>query len=67
MWEPGLVSGGVRASDADREAVLTRLVRALGEGRLTVGEFEERVWLVHAAQTHAELAALVTDLPPDIW
>lgn len=67
MWEPGVVSGGVRASDADREAVLTRLARALGEGRLTVAEFDERARLAHAARTHAELAVLVTDLPPDIW
>lgn len=59
--------GGVRASDADREAVLTRLARALGEGRITVVEFDERARLAHAARTHAELAVLITDLPPVIW
>jgi len=59
--------GGVRASDADREAVLTRLARALGEGRITVAEFDERARIAHAARTHAELAVLVTDLPPVIW
>ncbi len=67
MWETGLVLGGVRASDADRDAVLTRLARALGEGRLTMAEFDERARFAHAARTHAELAVLVTDLPPDIW
>ncbi len=58
---------GVRASDADREAVLTRLARALGESRITVAEFDERARLAHAARTHAELAVLITDLPPVIW
>ena len=67
MWEPGSVVGGVRASDADREAVLTRLARALAEGRITMTEFDERARLAHAARTHAELAELVTDLPPVIW
>ncbi len=66
-WETGLMVGGVRASDADREAVLTRLARALGEGRITVAEFDERARIAHAARTHAELAVLVTDLPPVIW
>jgi hypothetical protein len=61
------VPDGVRASDADREAVLTRLARALGEGRITVAEFDERARLAHAARTHAELAVLITDLPPVIW
>src|SRR3954452_18012806 len=32
----------VRASDADREAAVRRLEQALGEGRITVGEFQQR-------------------------
>ena len=57
----------MRASDADREAVLTRLGLALREGRLTMAEFDERSGLAHTARTYAELAVLVGDLPPDSW
>ena len=55
----------VRASDADREATVTRLQRAVGEGRIDLSEFGERVEAAYAAGTLADLAALVADLPPD--
>ena len=56
----------VRASDADREAVVARLRTAAGEGRLDVDEFAERVSAAYAATTTDELDALLTDLPrPD--
>jgi len=35
-------SGKVRASDAEREAVVERLREATAEGRLTFGELTER-------------------------
>ena len=53
----------LRASDAERQAVADRLNAAVGEGRLTLEEFSDRVGSAYAARTHAELELLVTDLP----
>ena len=53
----------VRASDAEREAVVTRLQIAVGEGRLDLDEFGQRAAAAYAAGTTAELAELVADLP----
>ncbi|MFD6564527.1 DUF1707 domain-containing protein [Micromonospora profundi] len=55
---------GMRAADADREAVADRLRAALGEGRLDLNEYDERVQNAYAARTYAELDALLVDLPP---
>src|SRR5918997_1766502 len=55
----------VRASDADREATVTRLQRAVAEGRIDLSEFGERVEAAYAAGTLDDLGALVADLPPD--
>ena len=52
-----------RASDAEREAVVTRLQDAASEGRLTVEELAERIDAAYAARTHAELEPLTADLP----
>ncbi len=52
-----------RASDQDREAVLSRLGAGLAEGRLTMAEYEERVTTVLHTRTTGELAPLVADLP----
>ncbi len=53
----------VRASDADREAVIARLHTALGEGRIDVDEFGQRAEAAYQAVTTAELDALLADLP----
>jgi hypothetical protein len=53
----------LRLSDADRERVVERLHAAVGEGRLTLTEFEERVDGVLAARTHADLAPFTAGLP----
>jgi hypothetical protein len=53
----------VRASDADRDAVVTRLQAALGEGRIDLDEFGQRAEAAYAAVTRAELDVLVADLP----
>jgi hypothetical protein len=53
----------VRASDADREAVVARLQAAVGEGRLDLDEFGQRADAAHAAVSRAELDVLVADLP----
>lgn len=57
----------VRASDAEREAVVEQLQRALVQGRLTVSEFDERVRAAYAARTLGALADLTRDLPRSLW
>ena len=52
-----------RVSDAERDKVVELLTQAVGEGRLTLEEFEERLSGVLAATTHAELAPFTADLP----
>jgi len=56
-------SDRLRASDADREAVVERLRQAHSEGRLDLTEFDERTRNAYAARTYAELAPLTSDLP----
>ncbi|ANP55339.1 hypothetical protein J2Z21_007437 [Streptomyces griseochromogenes] len=53
----------LRASDADRERVAEVLRDALAEGRLDMGEFEERLEAAYKARTYAELAPITRDLP----
>jgi DUF1707 SHOCT-like domain/Cell wall-active antibiotics response LiaF, C-terminal len=53
----------MRASNADRERVAKILHDAMAEGRLTVGELEERLDQVYAAKTVGELQPLTRDLP----
>jgi hypothetical protein len=53
----------VRASDADREATVTRLQVAVGEGRIDLDEFAQRADAAYAAVTTAELTVLLADLP----
>jgi hypothetical protein len=62
-----MVYRDLRASDAERQAVVRRLERALLEGRLTIVEFDQRAESAYAARTRGELADLTEDLPPDLW
>jgi len=55
----------VRASDAEREATVTRLRDAAGDGRLSLEELAERVEAAYGARTRADLASLVADLPAE--
>jgi Domain of unknown function (DUF1707)/Cell wall-active antibiotics response 4TMS YvqF len=55
----------ILASDAERERSIALLRDAVGEGRLTLEEFSERVGLAYAARTDRELAGLARDLPGD--
>jgi hypothetical protein len=55
----------VRASDAEREAAITRLQKALGEGRIDLDEFGQRASATYAAKTTAELDRVLFDLPVD--
>jgi len=55
--------GHLRASHADREQLIESLKAAFVQGRLTKDELDARAGQAFAARTHAELAALTTDLP----
>ncbi len=53
----------MRASHADRENVAELLRQAAGDGRIDIGELEERLEQVFTAKTYGELEPLVRDLP----
>jgi len=53
----------IRASDGDREAVVTILRDAYAAGRLTLPEFDERTTAAFAGRTWGELRELTADLP----
>lgn len=53
----------LRAADADRDRVATLLRDHLGEGRLTLEEFSERVDAAYASRMLGELDELTRDLP----
>ena len=56
----------MRASDSDREKVVQALQEQVGEGRLTLAEFEQRSSEAYAtAKTVGDLRALMSDLPVD--
>ena len=52
-----------RASDDDRQQVITRLRDAAGNGVLDLDELEERIGAVYGAKTLPELAEVTADLP----
>jgi Domain of unknown function (DUF1707) len=55
----------VRASDRERDTVVQRIQEAFAEGRLDDTEFDERMRAALTARTHADLDALLTDLPAE--
>src|SRR5439155_17237473 len=61
----GAAAGEVatRASDRERDAVVQRVQDAFAEGRLNDDEFDERSRAALTARTHADLDALLADLP----
>ncbi len=63
MSEQDNSGSDVRASDAEREAVVGRLNQAVGEGRLAVDEFSQRLEQAYAARTRGDLDSLLRDLP----
>ncbi len=52
-----------RAADVDRSRTAEQLKAALDEGRLQIGEYDERLKIAYAAKTYAELDALLADIP----
>jgi len=55
--------GCLRATHFDRVQVIGTLKTAFAHGRLTEDEYDTRVSQASASQTHADLAALIADLP----
>jgi hypothetical protein len=53
----------MKASDADRDAVLSELSEHFQAGRLTNAEFDDRAGQALAARTWGELRDLLQDLP----
>ncbi|MEV4243076.1 DUF1707 domain-containing protein [Streptosporangium canum] len=53
----------IRAADGDRDQTSAILRNAVGDGRLTMDEFEERLAAVYTAKTYADLELLTGDLP----
>lgn len=53
----------MRVSDAERNLVVEQLNQAVGEGRLTLTEFEDRVRGVLEARTQDDLVPFIADLP----
>jgi Domain of unknown function (DUF1707) len=53
----------MRASDADRDAVVSELGEHFQAGRLTAAELDERTGQALTARTYGELTGLLADLP----
>lgn len=53
----------MRAGDSDRQAVADKLKQALDEGRLDLGEYDDRLQRTYAAKTYGDLNGLLDDLP----
>jgi Domain of unknown function (DUF1707) len=53
----------IRASDQERESVVSVLRDAFADGRLTYDEFQDRMAAGYAARTWTELRELTSDLP----
>jgi hypothetical protein len=53
----------IRASDQERESVVSVLRDAFTDGRLTYDEFDERTAAAYAAKTWTDLRELTSDLP----
>ena len=58
-----LVPADIRASDAEREAVVQRLSEQAATGRLTLDELEQRISSAYTATTRGQLEKLTADLP----
>lgn len=53
----------VRVSEAERERVAEQLQAAVGEGRISLAELDQRLSLVYSADTRLEVDAVMADLP----
>ncbi|GAA1677721.1 hypothetical protein GCM10009830_25830 [Glycomyces endophyticus] len=55
--------GRLRISNDDRDEAIAQLRAALDEGRIDLGEFDERSMAAYNAKTNAELDLIFEDLP----
>ena len=62
----GIPDPQLRVSDAERAQVADALSRHFAEGRLDAAEHDERLQRAMAAKTRADLAGLLSDLPPPV-
>jgi hypothetical protein len=53
----------MRISDSDRDQISGVLGEHAAEGRMTMDELDERLGILYAAQTRAQAAAVIADLP----
>ena len=53
----------MRASDSDREEIVTELRHHGAAGRLELDELEQRIESAYAARTYGDLQELLADLP----
>ena len=56
----------MRVSDADRNKVAEILREAAGDGRIDLGELDERLEATYAAKTYGELVPITRDLAPTV-
>lgn len=61
--EPAARDPELRVSQADRDEVVATLAMHYADGRLTLGEYEERVQSALEARTGSDLEPLLADLP----
>ena len=61
--ETSTPTGALRCSDAERERTSSLLHAAVGEGRLSLDELEERLAKLYASRYRHELEAVTADLP----
>lgn len=61
--EPDQGALEIRVSDAEREVVVDLLRRQASAGRLTLGEFEERLEEVYGSRTRRDLERALRELP----
>jgi len=61
--DPGRDPDSLRVSDDDRHRVAEILRRAAGDGRIDLGELDDRLGVVFQAKTYAELEPVTRDLP----
>ncbi|GAA2292140.1 hypothetical protein GCM10009853_054960 [Glycomyces scopariae] len=55
--------GKLRISNDDRDEAIAQLRAALDQGRIDLGEFDERSMAAYSAKTNAELDLIFEDLP----
>lgn len=58
-----LPDDALRASDQEREQVISLLSEGTAAGRLDLDEFEERVSVAYSVRTRGELRQLLADIP----